>query len=292
MLSMKVIAAITNDSAATGVLASAAAISSLFSASVEALHVGPENAAVAQTAQSAGVALRTVAGRASEAIAHAASREDVAAIVIGTRGSPASRPTTGSTTTALVTSLDKPIVVVPPNAAVGHHIESVLVALDGTGACTAALQEIMELASAAELEIVVAHVYEQRSLPAFSDQLSHEVRAWREEFIARHCPAMDASLELRVGEPREHLLDILRRSGCELVALSWSQDLTGEHAAVVRRMVAESPVPVLLTPEHRYKPHTAVGAASAIEHANHDPRDGQSGEGKLTSLEGEPVVIE
>jgi nucleotide-binding universal stress UspA family protein len=233
MVSMKVIAAITNDSAATGVLASAAAISSLFSASAEALHVGAENAAVAQTAQSAGVALRTVAGRASEAIAQAASGEDVAAIVIGTRGSPASGPTTGSTTTALVTSLDKPIVVVPPNAVVGHHIESVLVALDGTGASTAALQEIMELASAAELEIVVAHVYEQRSLPAFSDQLPHEVRAWRE------------------GEPREHLLDILRASRCKLVALGWSQNLTGGHAAVVRQMLAESPVPVLLMPTSR-----------------------------------------
>jgi nucleotide-binding universal stress UspA family protein len=128
----------------------------------------------------------------------------------------------------------------------------VLVALDGTGASTAALQEIMELASAAELEIVVAHVYEQRSLPAFSDQLPHEVRAWREEFIARHCPAVvDASLELRVGEPREHLLDILRASRCKLVALGWSQNLTGGHAAVVRQMLAESPVPVLLMPTSR-----------------------------------------
>jgi nucleotide-binding universal stress UspA family protein len=252
MLSMKVIAAITNDSAATGVLASAAAISSLFSASVEALHVGAENAAVAQTAQSAGVALRTVAGRASEVIAQAASGEDVAAIVIGTRGSPASRPTTGSTTTALVTLLDKPIVVVPPNTTVEHDIERVLVPLDGTAASTAALQEIMELASAAEVEIVVAHIYEQRSLPAFSDQLPHEVRAWREEFIARHCPAVvDANLELRVGEPREHLLDILRASRCKLVALGWSQNLTGGHAAVVRQMLAESPVPVLLMPTSR-----------------------------------------
>jgi hypothetical protein len=54
-----------------------------------------------------------------------------------------------------------------------------------------------------------------------------------------------------VGEPREHLLDILRASRCKLVALGWSQNLTGGHAAVVRQMLAESPVPVLLMPTSR-----------------------------------------
>ena len=33
-----------------------------------------------------------------------------------------------------------------------------------------------------------------------------------------------------------------------LVALGWSQELAGGRAAVVRRMLAESPVPVLLAP--------------------------------------------
>jgi hypothetical protein len=55
-------------------------------------------------------------------------------------------------------------------------------------------------------------VHQERALPAFSDHLAHEVRAWSEEFIARNCPtALDATLKLRVGEPPEHVLDILRR---------------------------------------------------------------------------------
>ena len=37
---------------------------------------------------------------------------------------------------------------------------------------------------------------------------------------------------------------------CDLVALGWSQDLANAHAAVTRKMLAESPVPVLLTPAH------------------------------------------
>ncbi len=251
---MRVIAAIADDAAAATVLASAGAIASVASASVEALHVGNENAAVAQAAQKAGVPLRTVGGRAVEAIVEACAAEDIAAIVIGTPGSRTSKHAQGRTTTALLTLLDKPVVV-PPNATVEHRIQRVLVPLDGSTQGAAAVLGLMQLAANAKLEVVLAHVYDERSLPAFSDQLPHEVRAWREEFIARHCPpALDARLELRVGEPHDHLLDILRVSGCELVSLSWSQDLTGEHAAVVRRMLAESPVPVLLTPEHRYKP--------------------------------------
>ena len=169
---------------------------------------------MAQTAQNAGVALRTVAGRAVEAIAQAACRRG--------RRRDCDRRSRSHRRAGLrraapprrwSPSLDKPIVVVPPNAVVEPpHRAACSCRWTEPRACTAALQEIMELASAAELEIVVAHVYEQRSLPAFSDHLPHEVRAWREEFIARHCPAaVDARLELRVGEPREHLLDILRR---------------------------------------------------------------------------------
>ena len=110
----------------------------------------------------------------------------------------------------------------------------------------------MRLAADATVEIVVAHVHEERTLPAFSDHLAHEVRAWSEEFLARNCPsAPDATLELRVGEPHEHVLDILHHSGCDLVALGWSQDLAPGHAAVVRRMLADSPVPVLLIPASR-----------------------------------------
>jgi nucleotide-binding universal stress UspA family protein len=246
----KVIAAITGDSAAVGVLSSAGAIAELFSATVEALHVGDERAvAVASAAHKAGVTLRTIAGETVQVIVDAAAAEDVAAVVIGARGASAGERPVGSTALALVASLEKPVAVIPAGAALQHPIQSVLVPLDGTVASAAALREIVELASGAELRVVVAHVHQARSLPAFSDHLPHEVHAWSEEFMARHAPAaIDATLELRVGEPHEHVLDICRHSGCDLVALGWSQDLGRGRAAIVRRMLADSPVPVLLTP--------------------------------------------
>jgi nucleotide-binding universal stress UspA family protein len=245
----KVVAAITNDAAAQSVLATAHAIANLYAATVEAVHVGTDDAVVAEAARIAGVALRTVAGRPVEALVRAASDDDVAVIVLGARGVGAGKRPAGSTALQLITVLEKPAVVVPPGGARGRPIERVLVPLDGTAGSAAALEEIVQLACDAAVEIVVAHVYDERALPAFSDHLAHEVRAWSEEFIARNCPAaLDATLELRVGEPHERVLDILHRSGCDLVALSWSQDLARGRAAVVRRILAESPVPVLLTP--------------------------------------------
>jgi nucleotide-binding universal stress UspA family protein len=245
----RVIAAVADDSAAGTVLSSARAIASLFSATVEALHVGEERASVTAAAREAGVTLRTVAGQTVEVLTRAAGAEDVAAVVIGARGAPGGKRPAGSTALALATSLNKPVAVVPPDGAGERPVESVLVPLDATASSAAALREIVELAANAELRIVVAHVQQERSLPAFSDHLPHEVQAWSEEFMARWCPsALDAALELRVGEPHEHVLDILRASGCDLVALGWSQDLAGGRAAVVRRLLAESPVPVLLTP--------------------------------------------
>jgi nucleotide-binding universal stress UspA family protein len=248
--SRKVLAAVNDDSSAGAVLVVADTIASLFTATVQAVHVGEDHAAVAEAAQGAGVALRTVAGQPVEALARVAADEDVVAVVIGARGASAKRPP-GSTALGLISVLQKPVVVVPADVLPGPRIESVLVPQDGTARSAAALKGIVQLASEAELQIVVAHVHLRQSLPAFSDHLPHEVRAWSEEFVARYCPtATDATLESRVGndKPSEHVLDILRRTRCDLVALGWSQDLAHGHAAVVRQLLAESPVPVLLAP--------------------------------------------
>lgn len=246
----KIIAAITSDTASAGVLATANAIANLYTATVEAVHVGRDDATVAEAARIGGVALRTEAGTPVEALARATEADDVVAIVLGARGAATGKRPAGTTALRLITRLEKPAVVVPPDGgATARPIARILVPLDGTAGSALALEEIIQVASGAAVEIVVAHVHTSGALPAFSDHLAHEVRAWSEEFIARNCPAAaEATLEQRVGEPTQQILDILRRSGCDLVALAWNQDLTTGHAAVVRRMLAESPVPVLLTP--------------------------------------------
>jgi len=260
--SLRVIAAITDDGVAPAVLAGADAIAEMACADTEALHVGHENPVLGQAARELGMTLRTLAGNAVEAILDACAAEDVAALVIGARASSVAARAVGATTSSLITMVDKPVVVVPPNARVVRRIERVLVPMNGTTPDGAALRQVTQLALGLKLEVVVAHVSDRLSLPAFSDHAPHEVRAWQEEFLARHGPAApDARLELRVGDAREHLLEILDRTGCELVALSWNRDLSGGHAEVVRSMMAESPVPVLLTSRDR-ELHALVGTSS------------------------------
>jgi nucleotide-binding universal stress UspA family protein len=248
-LSRRVIAAIADDAAVSVVLSVATAVADLYAATAQAIHVGEEDAALAAAAHDAGVALSTVAGPPVEGLARAAAAEDVAALVIGARGAPAGKRPVGTTALQLITMLQKPVVVVPPAVAPRRRIDSILVPLDGTMASAAALHQTVVLAGEAAAEITVAHVQQRHAAPPFEDHLPHEVDAWSREFIARYCPsATDVTLELRVGEPHEHILEIVRQSDCDLVALGWSQELAGGRAAVVRRMLAESPVPVLLAP--------------------------------------------
>jgi len=250
----KVLAAITNDSLAPAVLATARAIAQLCSGTVEALHVSEDpDAAVAEAARGAGMTLHTTAGEPVDVLVRATLTDEVTAIVLGVPDVARATRRADSTALQLITVLEKPAVLVPQEVAAGHEVISrILVPLDGRAASAAALDELVRFTAGATVEIVVAHVHEERALPAFSNHLAHEVRSWSEEFLARNCPAApNATLESRVGEPHEHVLEILLHSGCDLVALGWSQDLAAGHAAVVRRMLADSPVPVLLIPASR-----------------------------------------
>jgi nucleotide-binding universal stress UspA family protein len=247
-----VIAVVTEDSAAEAVVSTARAVAELFGARVEALHVGAERVALSAAATGAGMTIKQVSGETVESLARAASIDDVAALVIGARGQRSGKCPAGSIALQVITLGEVPVVVVPPDGPAHRTIESVLVPLDGTRTSAAALSEVVELAHQAALQIVVAHVYTSQTLPAFDDHVPHETRAWSEEFLAREVSAATgAKLELRVDGSPEHLLAILRESSCDLVALGWRQDLARGRAAVVRRMLAESPVPVLLTPVKR-----------------------------------------
>lgn len=264
-LATSVIAAVSGDAAAEAVLSTAIALGALLGADVEALHVGRESAALRESARRAGVPIETIQGPTVQTLADAVEHEEVVATVIGARGKRTGKRPAGSTALALITLHRCPVVVVPPGAHVRDRIASILVPLNGTPTSASALENIVALAHAQALRIVVAHVYREDSLPAFSDHLPHEVQAWSDEFIARNCPpATDASLETRVGEPYEQVLDILQHTGCDLVALGWHGRMHDGHAAVVRQMLAHSPVPVLLTPVRTGSPRGETPASEPV----------------------------
>src|SRR5215210_1320971 len=205
----KVVAAIDNSAAAGPVLTTAAAVAELFGADVEAIHARVESDLIPHgLAHVSGLSLQEVPGPPVDAILAAGAPDDVDAVVVGARATPAGRRPVGSTALAVITSLAKPVVVVPPHVDAADRLARVLVPLEGTVATSEAPASMAELAGARAIEVVVVHVHDEASLPSFTDQPQHEASAWAEEFVARHCPwaGEDVRLEMRVGRRDEEIL--------------------------------------------------------------------------------------
>ncbi|HUP31924.1 MAG TPA: universal stress protein [Gaiellaceae bacterium] len=244
-------AAVDNSAAARPVLAAGKEIAVLFGAALEAVHVREDGGRTAAAeADAAGVPLRTIE---SESVAGGLIEEGrspaVVALVMGARGARTGRRPAGHVALELIVSTSKPVVVVPPTARAPWRLERILVPLDATLATTSALARTIELARRAEIEVVALHVHDERSLPPFTDQPQHELEAWRHEFLARYCPHGEgARLDVRVGSPGEHVLDVAAAEDVSLIALGWAQDLGRGHAVVVQEVLGRSAVPVLLVP--------------------------------------------
>lgn len=247
----RILAAIDTSAAARPVLETAKAIQPLFGAPVEAVHVREGSTAIAaSSAKAAGVRLRIEDGAPAEVLETELRDPDVAALVVGARRTPAGRRPLGHIALRLITSVPKPLAVVPPATREPERIARILVPLDGSPESAEAVSRTIELARASEIKVVVLHVRSEATLHPFSDQLHHEGPAWVEEFLARHCPvpAHDVEVELRVGVPEEEVGAVAREAGVDLIVLGWSQELGSGHAAVVRAMLSSSAVPVLLIP--------------------------------------------
>jgi nucleotide-binding universal stress UspA family protein len=255
----KVIAALDNSPAASAVVATAASLASLFGAEVDPIHVvDGDDALAVRAAESVGLDLRRLRGPALRVLIDAADGEDVVAVVVGTRSLPlASRPV-GATALKLITSLVKPVVIVPPDARRPGTLKRVLVPLEGTVSSSLAPKALVELAPDANLEIIVLHVHDATTLPAFTDQPQHEGSAWRDEFVARYCPwgIGGVTVELRVGRREEEILRAAVETKSDLIALGWAQELAGGRAPVVRETLERGHIPVLLLPVHVGKQRT------------------------------------
>ena len=248
----KVIAALDNSLAATPVLTTATALGDLFGAAVEAMHVRVDGDGDVATsaAERAGVPLRVLEGGPVERLVEAVNAEaDVAALVLGARGTRLGKRPLGATALAVATAVARPVVVVPPDAPHPDRMHRVLVPLEGTTSTTVAPRAVMELAGDTSIDVVVLHVQGEDSLASFSDQPQHEDAAWADEFLARYCPwgVGEVRLELRVGRRDEVVPGVADEIDADLIVVAWSRELAAGRAPVVQAVLAHT-VPVLLVP--------------------------------------------
>jgi nucleotide-binding universal stress UspA family protein len=246
-----VIAAIDNSMAARPVLATAAAVARFFDATLEAVHVRQNGYETARrAAEEARVSLQLLDGPTAAALAEVARGDEVEALVVGARDTPAGGQPAGRTALQVIESLSKPVVVVPPLCRTPPRLQRVLLPLEGTAQTSLAPTAVLELARDADVDVDVLHVHDEASLPLFTDQPQHETEAWTEEFVARFCPygLRSINVELRVGRPEEEILRAVDETSVDLLALGWNQSLLPGRGAVVREVLARASAPVLLIP--------------------------------------------
>jgi nucleotide-binding universal stress UspA family protein len=247
----KVIAALDNSLAATPVLTTALALGKLLDASVEPFHIKTNGDRVARNAaEAAGLVLHSVTGSVVERLTEVAASDETAAVVLGARATPAGPRPLGSTALAVATSLAKPIVVVPPDAVPARVFRQVLVPVEAGVSSALTPRAIIEVAFGSELDVVVLHVHDEASLPAFTDQPQHEQSAWGHEFLRRYCPwgIENVRLEVRAGRCEQLLSAVAEETNADLIALGWAQELAADRAPVVRATLERSHRPVMLVP--------------------------------------------
>jgi nucleotide-binding universal stress UspA family protein len=245
-----VLAAIDNSAAARPVLTAARLLARLLDADVEAITVRIDGASTAHDlAAREHIPLRITSGVVVEQLVTAAAADDVAFVVLGARAVPAGRRPLGSTALAVATALRKPVLVVPPDVQVPQELRRVLIPLEGTWATSRATEPVIELAAGGSLDVIVLHVYDEETLPPFTDQPQHEQAARAEEFLARFCPSGLGAVrfESRVGRAPDLVLAVAAETAADVIALVWSQELAS-RAPTVRAVLAHAPVPVILIP--------------------------------------------
>lgn len=252
-----VLAAIDDSAAARPVVAVAQRLAVLLEAGVELVHVREDGVALLATeiADDAHLPLRLRTGDVAATLARETLECDAVALVIGTRGRVGGASPAGHIALDLVQSLDRPIVVVPPDAA-DRPLRRVLVAVEGDGE-SYALREVFErIGDRPTPDVVAIHVLEPHDLPMFADNPALEAQAFEREFINRVASSIvgDASrvqLVTRVGLAPAALREAAQELDADLVVMAWHRNLARGHGRLVREMLAEASVPVVLLPRNR-----------------------------------------
>jgi len=257
---MKIVAALDDSAAAQPVLDVARRLGALTAAGVESVHVQEDSSGqnAAAISDAAHIALHVRHGDIVPALRFEANQRDVIALVIGTRGVPAGASPAGHVALALVQSLDRPVVVVPPHAD-DRPLRRVLVAVAGDGESHALRRLFEQVGDRATPEVIALHVIEPSQLPPFSDSAVHEADAFKREFIIRTARSVLADpsrirFEMRIGDPAVAVGDAARDLDVDMVVFAWHRDLSEGHGRLVREMLSHAAVPIVLFPRHDHEP--------------------------------------
>jgi nucleotide-binding universal stress UspA family protein len=222
-----------------------------------------------------GTALRTVVcdGDPVDVLVEMASEEHAAMLVVGSRGT-GSAPALalGSTSLHLVQESPAPVLVVPDPEQAGRHLvlRRILVAIDGTPACSPAIEVACELAARFDTWVELVHAVEEAPLyPLGSSIWAAPAKARRDaepycQQVRDH--GLPVHLTVERGEPDEVVRRVAARLDADLVVTATHR--AGDLAealldSVSRRIVRLAHRPTLVVPVTRLHGHRGRGRRPA-----------------------------
>ncbi len=226
------------------VLRTASSLATVIDATVDAIHVRPPGDDSPDV--HVGDDVRVLVGDPDQVLRRELEADDVIAAVLASRSTRA-KPI-GHLARSLVATSPVPLIVLPPDhrGLVTTHPQ-LLVPLDGVMATTTAISPIVRALTDAGAHVRVVHFYDSAALPPFV-ATSEELGVLAEEFGRRHLPEHAERCVVRVGDPAHHIIEEAIEQPADAIVVAWSQDLGPGRAEVIRRLLGESPVPLIVAP--------------------------------------------
>ncbi len=257
-------------------LVPARALAAAFGARVYILHVSERQLSYdellgrldLEQAEAREAILRQATGEPATEIVSQARSLAAGLIVMATRG-PAIEAERPSITAKVLKRAHCPVLVtrreiVERRRAQGRvgSFRRILVPLDGSPRSAAAIRAAAGLLPGEGTELIVLHIatygqpalFEPGSLtiPQYMDQPQHEWPAWSEEFIKRFLGAvgpLPAGLRIHfqvaLGRPARKIIRAAERWDVDLIITAWHGRLERGRAAVVKKLLVDSPAPLL-----------------------------------------------
>ena len=244
-----ILAALDASPTAQSVLDAALRIGELTNTDVEAVHVTTaDDEFVKACADRARVPLHLLPGPLEPALLNAVAAPEVLASVMGTKPAVEGRRLIGTTARHIVERSTKPVVIVPPGFVSPGFFRRLLIPLEGTEASSQPILEGFFPLLAADVELIVVHVFTESTRPAMLDHPWRDLEILGKEFLSRHLPHQGASIELRHGPVGTQVAEVCEEHSADLIVLSWSQDSAAGKARAVRQILGAVKVPIVLLP--------------------------------------------
>jgi nucleotide-binding universal stress UspA family protein len=244
-----VLAALDATHTAQSVLEVALRVGEMTDSRVESVHVPTgHNRSLTLPTDHADVPLHLLSGPREPAVLSAIDAPDVLAAVIGAKAAADDPRLLGTTARYIVERSSKPVVIVPPKLVTPVAFRRLLIPLEGTEASSRPVLERLLPLLATDVELIVLHVFTEATQPTMLDHPSRDLEIMGREFLTRHLPRQEASIELRPGPVGIRVAEVCDEHGADLIVLSWSQDSRAGRARVVREVLGGANLPILLLP--------------------------------------------